>query len=254
VAQGQIVQVRISSNVANGLPTVSQVNYVQQASAQTVEGTIVRIPPLPLPSGETIIQLILHQNPTASTSFPLGGMASVAVWGPGSGSNPPTTFSIDNNGFTIPSGYAFTSSNDLTVGQTVQVTVTPGTLTNTGAGPGPNAWGPPPSISFTASAVELEPSQVTGAITAIDSSTTSFTLGVGAGPFFAPWPLPNATGFSFNLLTTGQTAYTGFNPDSFSGLATNDFVSVNGWLFPPATTGPPTIVAQSVLLRPSAVF
>jgi len=253
VQQGQIVQVQISSNVANGLPTVSQVNYVQQASAQTVEGTIVRIPPLPLPAGETIIQLILHQNPTANASLPIGAMASVAVWGPG-GSNTPTTFSIDNSGFTIPSGYTFASSNDLTVGQTVKVTVTPGTLTNTGAGPSPSTWGPPTSISFTASAVELEPSQVTGAITAIDSSTTSFTLGVGAGPFFAPWPLPNATGFSFNVLTTGQTAYTGFNPDNFSGLATNDFVSVNGWLFPPATTGPPTIVAQSVLMRPSAVF
>jgi hypothetical protein len=254
VQQGQIVQVQISSNVATGLPTVSQVTYVQQASAQTVEGTIVRIPPLPLPAGETIIDLILHQNPTASTSSPIGAMASVAVWAPGSGSNPATTFSIDNNGFTIPSGYTFASSNDLTVGQTVKVTVTPGTLTNTGAGPGPSAWGPPTSISVTASAVELEPSQVTGAITAIDSSTTSFTLGVGSGPFFAPWPLPNATGFSFNVLTTGQTAYTGFNPDNFSGLATNDFVSVNGWLFPPATTGPPTIVAQSVLLRPSPAF
>ncbi|MGA2340718.1 MAG: DUF4382 domain-containing protein [Terracidiphilus sp.] len=253
VQQGQIVQVQISSNVADGLPTVSQVNYVQLASAQTVEGTIVRIPPLPLPAGETIIDLILHQNPSASTSSPIGAMASVAVWSPGSGSSTPTTFSIDNSGFTIPSGLTFGQST-LTVGQTVKVTVTPGTLTTTGAGPGPSAWGPPPSISFTASAVELEPSQVTGAITAIDSSTTSFTLGVGAGPFFAPWPLPNATGFSFNVLTTGQTAYAGFNPDNFSGLATNDFVSVHGWLFPPATTGPPTIVAQSVLLRPSAVF
>ncbi|MGD1107258.1 MAG: DUF4382 domain-containing protein [Terracidiphilus sp.] len=254
VQQGQIVQVQISSNVANGLPTVSSVTYVQQASAQTVQGTIVRIPPLPLPAGETIIQLILHQNPTGNTSSPIGAMASVAVWAPGSGSNPATTFSIDNGGFTIPPGLTFTGASNLTVGQTVQVTVTPGTLTNTGAGPGPSAWGPPPSISFTASAVELEPSQLTGAITAIDSSTRSFTLGVGPGPFFAPWPLPNATGFSFNVLTTGQTAYTGFNPDSFSGLATNDFVSVNGWLFPPATTGPPTIVAQSVILRPSPVF
>jgi hypothetical protein len=254
VAQGQIVQVQISSNIANGLPTVSQVNYVQQASTQTVEGTIVRIPPLPLPAGETIIDLILHQNPTANASSPIGAMASVAVWSPGFGSNPATTFSIDNNGFTIPSGLTFTGAANLTVGQTVQVTVTPGTLTNNGAGPGPTAWGPPPSIAFTASAVELEPSQVTGTITAINSGAASFTLGVGAGPFFAPWPLPNATGFSFNVLTTGQTAYTGFNPDNFSGLATNDFVSVNGWLFPPATGTTPIIAAQSVLLRPSPLF
>ena len=253
VAQGQIVQVQISSGPGNGLPTVSQVNYVQQASVETVEGTIVAIPPLPLPAGETLLRVILHQNPTASTSLPLGGIALVAVWGPGSG-NTPTTFSIDNKGFTIPSGYTFATSNDLTVGQTVQITVAPGSLTSTGAGPASGVWGPPASVSFTASAIELEPSQVTGTITAIDSGAASFTLGAAGAPFFAPWPLPNATGFSFNVLTTSQTSYTGFNPDSFSGLATSDFVSVNGWLFPPATTGPPTIVTQSVLMRPGPAF
>jgi Domain of unknown function (DUF4382)/Domain of unknown function (DUF5666) len=255
LTQGQIVKVEISGLGGNYLPlTVSQVTYVQQASTQTVEGTIVAIPPLPLPAGETVVDLILHQNPTASASLPLGGMAQVAVWGPGSGSNTPTTFSIDNSGFTIPSGLTFTGASNLTVGQTVQVTVTPGSLTNTGAGPSPSIWGPPPSVSFTASALELEPSQLTGTITATDSGTTSFTLGAAGGTFFAPWPMVSPNAVSFNVLTTGQTTFTGFNPDSFSGLATNDFVSVNGWLFPPATTGPPTIVAQSVLMRPSPVF
>ncbi|MGA9063552.1 MAG: hypothetical protein WB341_18055 [Terracidiphilus sp.] len=52
-----------------------------------------------------------------------------------------------------------------------------------------------------------------------------------------------------------QTNYTGFSPDSFSGLATNDFVSVNGWLLPPATSGgSPTIAAQSVVSRPSLLY
>ncbi len=251
VAQGQIVQVQIATDpAANSLPTVSQVNYVQQASAQTVEGTIVAIPPLPLPAGETDIDIILHQNPSATAGPPIGGIARVSVWSPGSGSMTPTTFSIDNKGFTIPSGFTFAGGANFFIGQTVQVTITPGTLTSTGAGPASGVWGPPASVSFTASAIELEPSQVTGTITAIDSGTTSFTLGAAGAPFFAPWPLPNATGFSFNALATGQTAYTGFNPDSFSGLATGDFVSVNGWLFPPATTGPPTIVTQSVLMRP----
>jgi hypothetical protein len=64
---------------------------------------------------------------------------------------------------------------------------------------------------------------------------------------------PNAV--SFNVMTTGQTSYTGFNPNSFSGLATNDFVSVNGWLFPPAKSGgTPTLAAQSVVMRPSPWF
>ncbi len=254
VAQGQIVQVQLSSNVADGLPTVSQVNYVQQAGTQTVEGTIVAIPPLPLPAGETDIDVILHQNPTASASLPIGGIARVSVWGPGAGSITPATFSIDSKGFTIPSGFTFAGGANLAVGQTVQLTVTPGTLSDTGSTLGPGVWGPPASLSFTASAIELEPSQVTGAISAIDSGTTSFTIGAAGGPFFVPWPTAAANAVSFNVLTTGQTAFTGFNPDNFGGLTTNDFVSVGGWLFPPATTGPPTIVAQSVLLRPSPVF
>jgi hypothetical protein len=250
LAQGQIVQVQISSVESFGNLTASAVTYVQAANTQTVEGTIVAIPPLPLPAGETDIDIILHQNPSASAGPPIGGIARVSVWSPGFGSITPTSFSIDNKGFTIPSGLTFAGGANLAVGQSVQVTITPGTLTSTGAGPSSGVWGPPASVSCTASAIELEPSQVTGTITAIDSGTTSFTLGAAGAPFFAPWPLPNATGFSFNVLTTGQTAYTGFNPDSFSGLATNDFVSVNGWLFPPATTGPPTIVTQSVLMRP----
>jgi len=254
LAQGQIVQVQISS-IAGGILTASQVTYIQQATAQTVEGTIVAIPALPLPAGETLLRVILHQDPTASSALPLGGLASVAVWGPLSGSNTPTTFSIDNNGFTIPAGLTFTSAANLMVGQNIQITIVPGSITNTGSGPGPSVWGPPPSLSFTASALALEPSQLTGDVTAIDSGTTSFTLGFG-GPFFAPWPTAAATAnaLSFNVVTTGQTAYTGFNPDSFSGLAADDFVSVNGWLFPPATTGPPTIAAQSVLMRPSPAF
>ena len=213
------MQVQVSSVASGGVLTASQVTYLQEATAQTVEGTIIRIPTLPLPAGETVIQLILHRNPTGGTSLPLGGMASVAVWAPASGSNPATTFSIDNSGFTLPSGLTFTSANDLTVGQTVQVTVTPGSLSSSGSGPGPNAWGPPPSVSFTASAVALEPSQVTGSITAIGSGTNSFTLGVGRGPLFAPWPMASPHQVSFNVVTASGTTYTGFSTDSFGGLA-----------------------------------
>ncbi len=252
LAQGQVVQVQVSG-FSSGALTASQVTYVQQAAAQTVEGTIVSIPPLPLPVGETLLKVILHQSPTANSALPLGGVASVAVWGPGSGSNTPTTFSIDSNGFTIPSGYIFTAASGLTVGQNVQITITPGSITTTGSGPSPDVWGPPPSLNFTASAIALEPSQLTGSITAIDSATTSFTLGFG-GPFFAPWPMASPNAVSFDVVTTGQTTYTGFSTDTFDGLATGDFASVNGWLFPPATTGPPTIIAQSVLMRPSPVF
>ena len=60
---------------------------------------------------------------------------------------------------------------------------------------------------------------------------------------------------SFNVVTASGTTYTGLNPDSFSGLADNEFVSVNGWLFAPTTSnGPPNIVAQSVKQRENNWF
>jgi hypothetical protein len=52
----------------------------------------------------------------------------------------------------------------------------------------------------------------------------------------------------------------GFDPDSFSGLATNDTVSVNGWvietdngILDPAV-GPTYTVAQTIALHPAATF
>lgn len=251
LAQGQIVQVQISGVDSNGQLNASQVTYVQQASAITVQGNIIQVNAVTSnttgASPSYSIVMILHWNPTSASGFPLGGMAVVSL--PSS-----VTYSIDANGFTMPTGLTFTGASNLAVGQNVTVTVVPGTVNNKG-GSGPWSWGPPPSTSFTASAVELEPSQVTGMITGTDSTTTSFTLGVGGGPWFAPWPIAPTATFAFNVMTTSQTSFTGFNPDSFNGLASGDFVSVNGWLFPPSSSGTqPVIAAQSVVMRQNFWF
>jgi hypothetical protein len=37
---------------------------------------------------------------------------------------------------------------------------------------------------------------------------------------------------NLSAYATSQTTYEGLSPDSFSGLAVNNFVSVQGWLFP----------------------
>jgi hypothetical protein len=260
LSAGTVVQVQIASVESNGDLLAAQVTWLQAAGQQTVVGAIVAIPPLPLPAGETVLLVMLHQNPTASTSLPVGAVAQVAVWGPGSGGgHSVTTFSIDSNGFNIPSGFTFASPNDLGVGQTVQITVTPGTLT------GPvcttvitaNGWGPPCVLSFTASGLQLEPSQITGTIASIGSG--SFGLNTFPNIFLGPWS-PNAVPNNGLIVeTTSQTTYQGFSPDNFSGLADNDLVSVSGWVFPqngaltPAV-GPPIVVAQTITLHPNAVY
>ena len=240
VASGQVVKVQVASFAKGGVLTASQVAYVQAAGTQTVEGTVIDILPLPVPSGELIVQMILHNNPASTSGVPLGGLATVTLASS-------ATYSIDNNGFTIPSGLSFTGPEGVTVGQNLQVVVEPGTLSSSGSGW--TIFGPPQTVTFTTTSVELEPSQMTGTISATDSSTTSFALGAG-GPFFAPWPMPNAVS-SYDVATTSQTTFTGFSPDNFGGLADVQFVSVSGWLFLGTTSDTPNVAAQSVVLRPT---
>ncbi len=259
LSAGDVVRVQIASVESDGDLLAAQVTWVQTASQQTVIGTIVAIPPLPLPAGETIIQLVLHQNPTASANLPVGGLASVAVWAQGTGGHTATTFSIDTDGFTIPSGYTFASSSDLAVGQTVQVTVASGSLqppitasTSTGG------WGPPAELSFTASNLQLEPSQLTGTVSVVGSS--GFTLEYGYSPCsIGPVVCDVVILESANVVSTSQTTYQGFTPDDLSGVAVDDVVSVNGWFFPPNSmaanpSNTPTIVAQTVTLHPEGWF
>lgn len=257
LADGQIVQIQVAGVESDRELLAAQVTFVQAASQQTVVGTIVSIPALPLPAGETIIKVILHQNPTASTNLPVGGIASVAVWAPGTSGETATTFSIDANGFTIPAGYTFASPSDLIVGQTVQVTLASGSLTAPTVSPLRAGWGPPSEFSFAASNLQLEPSQLTGTVSAISSS--GFTFGYTWSPCA---PVCDVLGIkSFNVESTSQTSYQGFSPDDLSGVAVNDLVSVNGWLFPPSAviitpglSNPPNVVAQTVTLHSGGMF
>ncbi len=243
VASGQIVQVQVASFASGGVLTASQVTYVQEASQQTAEGTIIS---LENSNSGTTMKLILHRNPANSSALPLGGEATVSIASD-------ATWSIDSNGFTIPSGLSFTGSADLMVGQNVQVNVQSGTLSSTG-GRNWGGWGPPRTVSFTASSVALEPSQITGTISALDSSNQSFTLSFNLGPWFAGWPMASNAA-SFDVMTTPQTTYQGFNPESYDGLATQNVVSASGWLFPPASSGgSPQMVAQSVVLHSGGWF
>ena len=257
LTQGQVVQVQISSVGRDDALTASQVSYVQPSNAQTVEGTIIRLTS-PSTNGAsappTGFVLMLHQNFNNDDQVPEGGEATVSL-----ASN--ATYSIDANGFTLPSGFTFTGASSLAVGQNVMVTIEPGTLSNTGGGTQSNdnmnqgGWEQPQMISLTASSVGLETSQLTGMIASTDSNTQSFNLGIGGSMFFAPWPMLSTNALSFNVMTTNQTSYQGFSPDSFDGLANGELVSVKGWLFAAAGSGgSPSIVAQSVVMRPQMDF
>ena len=250
VAQGQVVQVQVTGVASGGVLDAGQVTYVQAAGTQTVEGTIlgVQAPAATNTNAAWSVKMLLHRDAMASSGLPLGGIATVTI---ASGA----TWSIDNNGFTLPAGLTFTSPTNLTVGQNVQVVVEAGTLGSASTpAVSPGMWGPPPGITFTTNSVELEPSQVTATITAIDASADSFSLGFNFA--FFPWVPPSAAMVTlFNVETASQTTYDGFTTDSFSGLAQNDVVSVNGWVFPPASAGgTPQLAAQNVVLHANGWF
>ena len=242
LAAQQIVKVQVAGVEGPGTLLAGEVDYIGQASQQVVEGDIIGLSPAA--GGSTTMTLLLHWSPNA-TALPFGGIATVTV-----PSSPAPTFSVDSGSFTtIPSGLSFASATDLLVGQDVQVGVATGSLTTSD----PPKWSPP-AVSFTASSIELEPSQITGTISAIGSNGTSFTISTFPN-FFLAWSTQNWTPEQITVDTTAQTTYMGLNPDSFGGLSVNNWVSVRGWLFStPSGATPSTQVAETVVGRGQGFF
>ena len=238
LAAGQIVKVQVAGVQGPGMLLAAEVDYVGTASQQVVEGNIIG---LTTANDTTVMTLLLHWSPNATT-LPFGGMASVTV-------SSSATFSVDSDGFMIPAGLSFASATDLLKGQDVQVDVVGPVVSDTVVG----RW-IPPSVSFSTDSIELEPSQITGTVTAVDSTASTFTISTFPN-FFPFWSSPTWMPAQVTVDTTSQTTYQGLTPDTFAGLTANGLVSVNGWLFStPSGPTPSTVAAQMVLGRPTAVF
>jgi hypothetical protein len=80
-------------------------------------------------------------------------------------------------------------------------------------------------------------------------------------------PTTTTTGYTRHQTKTGKFqlsldekngaghTYQGFSTNDFSGLADNDWVSVNGWLFPASSsTSLPTIVPQTIVLKANGIY
>jgi hypothetical protein len=263
VQSGQVVKVTVSLP-SDGSLLATEVDYLQPATQQSVEGTVVGLSTSS--GGNTIMDLILQVEPVSSMSstLPLGQHVSVAV--PSSG----VTYAVDWGSFTPPSGItlSFGSASDLEVGQevlvVVQGSVTTPSASGTSGTPSSTPVGPA-ALAFATSSITLEPSQITGTVGAVDANSLSFTLQTFPA-FFVP---PSATAgapptlvpIRILIATTTETTYEGLSPDNFSGVAANDLVSVEGWLFTlgvvpqwcTATAGcaPSTVMAaKAVLGRP----
>jgi hypothetical protein len=246
LAAQQIVRVKLSL-MMSGTLLATEVDFVQPAGQNVLEGNIIR---LSTSGSNTIIDLILQEGAPMPlhSMFPFGQRASVNV--PSTG----VTYAIDSGSFMIPSGLSFASSADLAVGQEVSVVVQGSVAPGSGTEMSIPFLGPA-AIAITTNGITLEPSQVTGSVAAINAGASNFTLSTlpvcFVPPAAAPGMLPAFVPVNITVQTTSATTFTNFTPDSISGLAVNDVVSVGGWIFStPSGITAITQAADTVVDRP----
>ncbi len=160
-------------------------------------------------------------------SFSMGAPVTITL-------APQATFSVDTSGFMFPSGLNFASAADLMVGQEVR-------LHPTGA-----PTGTPPNLMVTVDQVQLEPSFVTGTVTAVNTSNNPQTFTLGSLPSF--FTNVGITSIQVDVLATTQ--FETEEDQTFSGLSSfksGDMVSVRGPLFKTVTM--PTMAAEKVVNR-----
>ena len=253
LATQQVVKVEVSLQTGGTL-LASAVNYVQPAGETIVEGNIIR---LSTSGGNMLMDLILQKGPAAPSTLPMGHRVTVTV--PLAGGV--VAYAIDSGSFTLPApttyALSFASASDLIVGQEVSVVVQGSVTTASGSGSS-SPWTGPAAITFTASSITLEPSQITGSVAQVNAPQLTFTLSTLPNFFVPPVATAGAPPIwvpvNITVLTTGATTFlpTTLTPDSISGLAVNDVVSVEGWVFSTPTGATTiTVAAETVLDRGS---
>ena len=145
VQKDQIVSLNFGTTGASGATaTISSIS-LQNGITQGVTGTVLGVN-----SGsklaEVVITGITPAFATANSGVKVGQVVTVNT-------NPQTTFSVESNGATLPSGLNFASLSDVGVGQSLALSSTAFTA-GTGSAPG----------SITADQVILAPTQFTGTI------------------------------------------------------------------------------------------
>jgi len=217
VKLGQILDVDLSEN-GMGMMFAKRVEFEEDANREAIKGTIT--------SAECAMQqfhmVVFNEEPTVS-GISEGSPVVVTI-------QPNAVFQVggeelsEDGGFTI-SGASFSSCTDLMVGQDVQIR--PGTVSSSGGVP-----------SVTTDLVRLWPSQITGQVGAINTTTGTFTL-TGLSSLF--------TGASPTITTINVVTLSKMRFEDFSGLSSltpGNTVSVRGLLF--NTPGTPTLVTRTM--------
>ena len=223
---GQIVKVDAKMK-PDGSLLAFEVKFFQPPNQMSFAGSVTSVN-----TGASSFQIVLFDE----ESFGSGdGMGSFSMGVPLTiNLAPQATFSIDTRSFMLPSGLNFASIADLMVGQEVR-------LHPTGA-----PTGMPPNLMVTVDQVQLEPSFLTGSVTAVNTSSNPQSFTLGSLPSF----LTNAGITSIQVDVLSTTQFETEEDQMFSGLSSfkpGDMVSVRGPLFKTMTM--PTMAAEKVVKR-----
>ena len=225
--KGQIVEVEAKMQPDGSLLAL-EVKLFQPPNQISFAGTISSVS-----SGGTSFQIVLFDEEAFGGemgSFSMGIPLTINL-----ATSP--SFSIDSGGFMPPSGLSFASPADLMVGQEVR-------LHPTGL-----PSGMPPNVTVTVDQVQLEPSDVTGTVTASNTTSSPQTLTLGTLPSL----FQNAGVMSIQVDVLSNTRFETEEDQMVSGLSSfkmGDTVSVRGLLF--KNTSTPTMVGEKVVDRSMA--
>ncbi len=223
IAVGQVLKVRVNE-MSGGVLDATEIRLLAPKGQPTFEGVIVSTN-----AAQNQFQLVLTDRQCQQPPFvnvPFGGPVTVQLAAS-------TTFTIDSDDITLPSGLSFASVQDLLVGQVVEFQPL---LPVAVAGTPPNVM-----VTVNASNLQLEPSHITAAISAVNAMATppNFTLN-GLPPLF--------TGAGITMLQVDAVTGTDFeNISGVGALSSGQTVSVSGLVFNTPTQ--PTDIAEEVKLR-----
>ncbi len=217
VKMGQILDVDLSEN-GMGMMTAKRVEFEEDANREAIKGTITSVDC----ATQSFHMVVFNEEPTVS-GISEGSPVVVTI-------QQNAVFQVggeelsEDGGFSI-SGASFSICADLTVGQDVQIR--PGTVTSSGGVP-----------MVTTDLVRLWPSQITGQVGTINTSTGTFTL-TGLSSLFTGAMPPITT---INVVTLSDMRFEDFS--GLSSLTPGNTVSVKGLLF--NTPGTPTLVTRTM--------
>ena len=223
---GQIVKVDAKMK-PDGSLLAFEVKFFQPPNQMSFAGSVTSVN-----TGASSFQIVLFDEESFGGGDEMGGFSMGAPLTINLA--PQATFSIDTSSFMFPSGLNFASIADLMVGQEVR-------LHPTGA-----PTGTPPNLMVTVDQVQLEPSTVTGTVTAVNTGSNPQTFTLGNLPSF----FTNAGITSIQVDVLATTQFETEEDQTFSGLSSfkpGDMVSVRGPLFNTMTM--PTMAAEKVVKR-----